>query len=311
MSAALVLEAKDRALVTGQTGTGKSHYAKALIAGELARGRRVLVLDVKDEWSNVSVDGTRRIAPGPLPYRWTATQLSRDPGAVTEPDLALAIVPNGPSPRDAARAFQLIAALLREVKLPVLLVLEEVQYWERYAREDLEAVATMWRDFGVAVLFVSQRAAGVPIDARSQINAIVSFAQQEPADIEALEDRTALTDPTFADRVSRLSGRQSLTWRAGVSNGEEQRRDAEQGQPGQDGSDGGGGPVRVRVAEEASGGADHQGDAGGGDDRGQVRDPLVVPAASSSSSASSPAAAPKKPTRGGRRVAGSRTPSTT
>lgn len=250
----LRIEARDRVLVVGQTGTGKSHFAKQLVGELMAEGRRILVLDVKDEYS---VKGRVRVESdlGPLPHRWTAAQVAAQPEVLEHPALLLAVVPEEPTrARTAfqqwARAFVLLAELLRDYKLPVVFVLEEVQSWAKHQQELVEAVAVLWRDYGASVVFVSQRAVGIPISARAQLSQIVSFSQQEPADIEALRDRTALNDPEFADRVSRLSGQQFLTWRAGASNGEgKERRAAEQAQPDQDGGRGGGDVVRPGEGE--------------------------------------------------------------
>lgn len=295
----LRLEAQDRVLFAGQTGTGKSHAAKALIADELGRRRRVIVVDPKNEWS--------QDRGGPLPHpSWTAGQLAADPNVVAEADLALAIVPNSPSARDAARAFELVAELVREAGLPVVLVLEEVQYWAHHARELLDAVATMWRDSGVTVIFVTQRAAGVPINARSQVDQIVSFAQQEPADIKALRERTGISDPTFADRVSRLSGRQSLTWRAGLirpgaTHGEvEERRSPVEREPGESGVRGSSDPVGTREDQRSPARREDRLDRLQGRDDPRS-DPEGVAAAELEQPASSPPPLPSKQPKAPRR----------
>lgn len=213
------LEVPDRRGIFGRTRCGKTRWAKRFVREQLLAGWPVVVLDVKDEWSTKGRprDG---VELGPLPYRWTAWQLLQRPSVLDSPHLRMAVVPDdADDAKSSARAFALVAKLLRERgKLgrgPLLLVLDEVQFWARHELDLLEAVATIWADYGVALVLISQRPAGLPIDARSQLSHLVSFSQEEPADIEALRDRTRLTDPTYHERVQRLSPGAFETWRAG------------------------------------------------------------------------------------------------
>lgn len=215
----------DVAGVFGVTRSGKTEWMKREVLMKLVLAqRRVIALDCKRE---LSVKGRPRLNTqvGPLPYEWTASQVAMQPRILQRPGLQLAVVPDQlMEPRSCARAFALVARLLRSFwdegqDLRTTFVLEETQLWEKYERELLEAVATGWGDFGVDLVIVSQRANGVPIDARSQCTTIISFEQTEPADIEALRLRCSLTDPTFHERVSRLPhrGHQYELWRAGVT----------------------------------------------------------------------------------------------
>jgi DNA helicase HerA-like ATPase len=83
----LSVEAADRIGVFGQTGTGKTEYVKReLLTPLLASNVRVLALDVKDE---LSIRGRPRgnTAVGPLPYRWTASQVAYQPEVLADPAL--------------------------------------------------------------------------------------------------------------------------------------------------------------------------------------------------------------------------------
>jgi hypothetical protein len=262
----LSVEAADRIGVFGQTGTGKTEYVKReLLTPLLASNVRVLALDVKDE---LSIRGRPRgnTAVGPLPYRWTASQVAYQPEVLADPALRLAVVPDELTPKKCARAFKLLAQSLKFLaedghRLRTVLVLEETQFWARHEEDLLEAVATMWRDYDVSLVLVSQRAVGVPISARAQLNQLVSFAQTEPADIEAIRLRTQLSDPTFHERVALLRPREFQLWRAGVlKNGERfqqregsDRQSVHDQQPHQDGVRGDGDALRLQQGEQGDG----------------------------------------------------------
>lgn len=226
--------------IFGVTGTGKTEFLKRLLEQLRAQGRRIVALDCKNE---LSVLGRPRshTQVGPLRFRWLTAQVAQQPAVLLNVQLELAVVPDEFTTRKCARTFQLLASLLKAIgeegrDLKTVLVLEEVQLWADDVKKLLEEVATVWRDFGVTLILVSQRPAGIPIDARAQLQEIYSFAQSEPADIEALRLRCALTDPTYHERVARLTpeSHRHEVWRAGqqkqltqpkeLDHGEEQRR---------------------------------------------------------------------------------------
>lgn len=251
--------------IFGITNMGKSNFAKALVAHAWSDGWDVIVSDMKDEHS---VRGRPRDAVklGTLAHRWTIQDLRLEPGVLRNEALQLAVVPMGPKAEDWGRAFNLVARLLRHLKKRKLLwVIEETQYFERYEREWVEAVATQWRDFNVRAVFISQRAGGIEINACSQMGCLVSFAQNIKADVDALRARTAQTDTTYADRVARLTAGQFELWLQGENKNEQERR-RQQERSGQleqhadrDGGGGGGsGPLRGREASPGRNGVEHQ-----------------------------------------------------
>lgn len=280
----LSLKPADRVGVFGTTGSGKTEFVKKHVLGELLqRGQRVIALDVKDE---LSVKGRPRplTSVGPLPFRYTDAQFAAYPKVINEPGLALAVVPEERTARACAVAFKRIAQMLEAFardgsNAHTVFLCEETQFWAHYrndkwrCEEYVDAVATMWRDYNVTLVFVSQRAVGVPIDARAQLNQLVSFAQSEPADIDALRLRTALTDATFSERVAALEpeAHRYELWRAGVKVQTTQHQPTEpdnvernegggnslEEQPDQDGGRSGGDDLRVPDDQERNGHEEH------------------------------------------------------
>lgn len=243
------LEPADRVLICGRTRLGKTEFVKEkVLVKAMAAGIPVIAIDPKDE---LSIKGRPRswTTVGPLFYRWTAKQVARQPEILTLPNLYLSVVPDSCTPHRTARAFELVAGALKELAEEgrarhVILLAEEVQWWAAYGPTERDAatvddVATIWADYLVTLVLVSQRAVGVPITARSQLSEIVSFAQTEPADIEALRIRTQLNDPTFHERIQRLQPREWQLWRAGaIANGEAQEQ-REERRPGGSGDESG------------------------------------------------------------------------
>lgn len=202
-----------RLLVVGMSGTGKSTRVKELLRSWVQKGVRVVALDPGDEYSRHGVP-TGLVRLGPLKHRMTATELAANPRAMLAPRLSLSVVP-GPSIREWARAFELVAGLARHAGRLVI-VADEAGTWchagthpacSRAAAE-LAALATTGRHQGIALVVVSQRAATVPATVRSQCTDAILFRQEEVADLDALAARWR--DDSLPTRLPALADGESV-----------------------------------------------------------------------------------------------------
>lgn len=205
------LLSRDRLVYVGKTGYGKSRAVKQLCSELQARGRRLVVFDPCDEYSQHG-NASAETDLGPVRDRLTARELYRDPRALDAPRLSLAVVPDKDDPKRVALDFERVAELVRATGNCVLVV-EEVGYFAEHAQSPLKNVATMARKDGVAVVMVAQRAVQIPLTARSQASVIVAFHQDEPADLEALEERCGRAMPGIAEQLPQLRVGESVTWR--------------------------------------------------------------------------------------------------
>lgn len=206
------LEPRDRVVVIGKTGTGKSNYAKRLISENLAAGARVVAFDLHDEYS---LKGKRspQVRLGPLAERCTVDQLVADPRRYLDQNGGgLAIVPEDDDPARVARDFEGVADLVRHTG-NLMFVIDEVGYFGDLCEPKLKAIATTYRKFSVSVVMIAQRAVQIPLTARSQASAIVAFRQDEIPDLDALEKRCAGSIPDIAVRVARLPPGDHVLWR--------------------------------------------------------------------------------------------------
>lgn len=327
MTLPLQLERNDRVGIVGITGTGKTEFLKQhVLAHCLANRKRVVAFDFKNE---LSIQGRprRNTMVGPLPFKWTSRQFFQQPKVLLEPELRLSIVPDDPLDKYlCALTVKRIAEQLHDQHmdghdLETVFVLEEVGFYADYkhfkngrkvwtCEEWLTNLAQVWRDYGVCCVFVSPRAVGIKIGARSQCNQLVCFAQSEPADIEAIDERTGLHNPTFASKVATLApppAHNYEVWRLGMveavqpqqqpeaANEGNQGSDAgpaQQGEPHQDGGDGGRGAVCVEQNQQRNrhDELDVQARPVRGDEAQEQVTPTPAPAAALSDKTSSPPA---------------------
>lgn len=210
------LEAHDRVLVVGKTGKGKSTWVKNLVRAELARGSRVLAFDPLDEHSREGLD-MQGVDLGALRERCTVDELIADPRLLDAPKLSLAVVPDD-VPEKAAEDFGRVSELVKLTgkmhrgRLPLVWVVEEVGAFGEYCRAPLNEVATQFRHYGVAVVLCAQRLTQISKTARVQASQIVSFAQDDDDDIQALSSRFG---GTLAESARQLDRGEFLHWREG------------------------------------------------------------------------------------------------
>ncbi len=184
----------------GKRGSGKSHWFRSHV---LPHEPRVITWDVHAEHScdvRVTVDElTALLAGGPLAGgdgRWS-----------------IAVTPEDTFPEPCAAAFTELVHVLADVG-GYTLAIDEVGIIGKRAGEALEHVATQSRHYGersgcfygerpgVPVVFLAQRAVQVPKTAREQASRIVTFRQDNSADVDALVERIG---PEWGARVWTLN----------------------------------------------------------------------------------------------------------
>lgn len=212
------IEPHDRVLVLGKTGSGKSNKAKALLAGELEHGSRIVVFDPHDEYSQEGRKSAQ-IRLGPLRDRCTVDELVNDPGRLDSEDLSLAVVPAGSRLQVAAELGE-VAELVRETG-NLLFVVEECGYISDHANNELEDLACQDRHRGVALMLVAQCAVQIPKIARRQASQLWSGRQDDPDDLRAIEK---ICGDDFAARVRNLQRGELLHWKDSFASGRDPAR---------------------------------------------------------------------------------------
>lgn len=191
-----MLKPHDVLVIVGKRGSGKSHWFRThVLPGE----PRVITWDVHAEHSC-----DVRVTPDELP-----TFLGSGAGE----RWSVAVTPADTFPEPCAAAFTELVHFLADVG-GYTLAIDEVGIIGKRAGEALEHVATQSRHYGersgvfygerpgVPVVFLAQRAVQVPKTAREQASRIVTFRQDNSADVDALAERIG---PEWATRVWTLN----------------------------------------------------------------------------------------------------------
>lgn len=202
------LEARDRLLVVGKTGYGKSTWIKLLLAFLMKRGHRILFGDYQDEYSIFGQQNDQRTL-GPLTQRITLDELYELPEVLDYEDLALAVVMRR-DPEEAAEDFSDLVELA-EGTGDLVLGFDEVGMFEEHCRKRMHYVATQSRHWNVPLILASQRMVDIHPKARSQASHLVTFHQDNPADLKAIEILTLSEE--FAASVPLLDVGQLKHWR--------------------------------------------------------------------------------------------------
>lgn len=200
---------QDVVLIVGKRGNGKSTAAKA-ICGELMRIEQpIAVYDLHDEYSELG-QASGGVTLGPLTQRATVAELVERPELLDAHPLALAIIPDK-MPKQAAADFATLLAGIENTG-NVCLLLEELGVWAGHAEELVNYAATQSRHWGdgVPLVLVAQRAVQIPKTARTQATQLISFRQDDPADLAALAE---IAGQPFADDVKRLRRGEFRHWR--------------------------------------------------------------------------------------------------
>lgn len=200
----MTLEPRDRVLVLGVTGSGKTHFVKHEV---VARCPRVVVWDVHGEYATADGHGYRPLE------RVTLDELG---GVVDDPACRVAVVPEWAEPEELWAEFRDFAALIKESR-DLVCVVDEVGLLSSGgsgsggAMGRLVMLATQSRHWRVPLVMAAQRAVQVHPTAREQALTVVSHAQVSPRDLDALRDR-GFSDEDVR-RIPTLAQGERVVWR--------------------------------------------------------------------------------------------------
>lgn len=197
----------------GMTSMGKTTLAQRFIAGQ----RRVLALDVNDEWSQWG----RRV--GPLRERCTASELSKHGPKLLETPLSLSVVPDKPTAAARARTLKLIwsqleACATHRKAAPLVLVLDELGEYAEEGRAEARSLATRGlTHLNVSLIVLAQRPYLVPKTVRSQMSELFIFRLEEVDDADAATERCKPDAAQASATVQALPPHKHFHWRPSVS----------------------------------------------------------------------------------------------
>lgn len=170
-----VLGPSERVLILGVSGTGKTTWAKRLLAGVDGgpAAARVVIFDPQGDYGEIAV---------PV----TLEELRSAPELLKGPRVALAVQPEGDTEEELAAEVEQLVPLVRAAGRCIL-VLDEVGDYGDAARKTLSKLARNGRHDQVASVFVTQAAVEIPKAVRRQATRVYSFLQTDPQDLRALE----------------------------------------------------------------------------------------------------------------------------
>jgi hypothetical protein len=187
-----VLHPWTRAAVVGLSGTGKTTFAKRI----LAPASRVVYFDPCHDYRDVAV-----------PIR--VDELARDASILRASELCISVEPAGADDRELALEVELVIARCREAR-DLVLCLDEVGDYGAAAIKPLSRLARNGRHDGIASVYVTQSAVEIPKVCRRQLTHVFSFLQIDPDDLEALRKRCG--DPFVAAVKSWTRGAPPARW---------------------------------------------------------------------------------------------------
>ena len=181
----------NRWLIAGQSGTGKSWYARYLITQYIReqRKRSIIVLDNSmDHWPTLQGLGFEHVTIGQEHIRrgipWSKF-LSRHPRVLIEATYL-----------DSDETMSLVDSLSRAVAESVpysLLVIDEAWsfYNKNYPAPNLERLLRGGRKHNIDIMLITQRLQDLATPGRSQTNLLVMFHLDDLTDINLASERLA------------------------------------------------------------------------------------------------------------------------
>lgn len=215
------LSAHDLVCVVGKRGSGKSTFAKNLIAVQLREGRRVLAFDPKREYSR-HAEKKKHVDAGPLRDRCTVDELLKHPEWLDAPDLQLAVESEVSNTDEEGLAEDLEAVTqLVEQTGDLTMLCDEVSLYRDAAARTLKVIGTQsrhWGKEGTPVILVAQRMTLIEPNARKQCSVLVTGRQDDPEDVEAIRKMVAPTlgedgAEKFVHEVATLARPGLVGWR--------------------------------------------------------------------------------------------------
>lgn len=190
--ALMLLVPHDRVVIVGKVGSGKSTYAKRLIAEQLSAGARALAFDPNDENSRHG-EKKQHVDLGPLRDRCTVDELlanaARGGTWLERADLSLAVVPESKMPDALAEDVEALHALVA-TEGDMVVLLEEMGLYRDTAAMILRVWGTQSRHYGKKgspLIACAQKLVLIEKSLRDQCSILVTGVQTDPEDLDTIE----------------------------------------------------------------------------------------------------------------------------